>query len=612
MRFSNVCRAARPPVQTTPGSLSLAASGIAPRRVLKGSLTSDRKMATFEGDAPRPDEPNPIAHWFVTDSEAVKGQFPAEPEDQDDVRKGAVVHHGSRRGVVVADPQDETVAVRFPGQAEAEVLPLADTIVARPARKDATKLEAAAKALHAAIAASEPYKDFGDPNQATLEQIRIGDAPPVWSVNDARHRSDLEWVAHVCMKVAAYRNLVSSLELHRACWASLEACVEPAEVLFGRLSPEVASVLLLQLYAFEDLYDLPDKGQKRLARHARRKCEALLDIAAESPYFRAEVGLPWLCERDPTMRYSSELLKAEATQHLASATAAAGDPEGALDIYEQACAQMRALGDQNRLATCHHDCAGLLSVMALGEGQYRELRECADHALLPKQAQKLVEALGHACQALRAAERGLGRISTSTAQMHFAVGKCCRDARLFSPAVYHLGQASLIYYEVWCGYANCKTHPDVAQSVESLQESIDNYKVRDPKAIDLSRALRDAIDPEASRCKCSHCDAVETDDHRFDRCSRCKVAKYCSRACQKAHFAQHKHACKVCEPMALRIQEMREKEPDPSQFVPDGYAPKLQHKAELAREAQRRGELPTPRRVEGDAAPPDADAMDVG
>ena len=90
------------------------------------------------------------------------------------------------------------------------------------------------------------------------------------------------------------------------------------------------------------------------------------------------------------------------------------------------------------------------------------------------------------------------------------------------------------------------------------------------------------------------------------------MAKYCSRECQRQHFREHKHACKVCEPMAAKIQEMREKEPDPSSYVPDGYAPKLQHKAELAREAQRRGEMVTPRRAEGELPTPESEAMDVG
>ena len=105
--------------------------------------------------------------------------------------------------------------------------------------------------------------------------------------------------------------LVSSLELHKQCWTSLEICVEPAITLFGRQAPEVVSLLLLQLYAFEDLYDLPN--HKGLARHARRKCEDLMDVKLEG-----EVSLPWLSARDPSMRYTSELLRAEATQHLAS------------------------------------------------------------------------------------------------------------------------------------------------------------------------------------------------------------------------------------------------------------------------------------------------------
>ena len=47
---------------------------------------------------------------------------------------------------------------------------------------------------------------------------------------------------------------------------------------------------------------------------------------------------------------------------------------------------------------------------------------------------------------------------------------------------------------------------------------------------------------------------VETDDVRFDEFLEVKVAKYCSRECQRQHFREHKHACKVCEPMALKIQ----------------------------------------------------------
>ena len=237
------------------------------------------------------------------------------------------------------------------------MLPLHEVLLARPARKEAKKLEKAAKDLHDVICQSEPYKDYGDANKATLQQIRNGDAPPVWSVNDARHRSDLEWIAHICMKACAYRNLVSSLELHKQCWTSLEICVEPAITLFGRQAPEVVSLLLLQLYASRTCMIY---RTTRAWRGTRRKCEDLMDVKLEG-----EVSLPWLSARDPSMRYTSELLRAEATQHLAAATAAMGDPEGAIDIYERAIEQLTTLGDLGRLATCHHDCAGLLAVAAL-------------------------------------------------------------------------------------------------------------------------------------------------------------------------------------------------------------------------------------------------------
>ena len=40
---------------------------------------------------------------------------------------------------------------------------------------------------------------------------------------------------------------------------------------------------------------------------------------------------------------------------------------------------------------------------------------------------------------------------------------------------------------------------------------------------------------------CDNCDA----QHGGKRCSRCKVAHYCSRECQKAHWPQHKGQCKI-------------------------------------------------------------------
>ena len=234
-----------------------------------------------------------LSELLITDNDEVKAQYPDDIDDTG-IRKGAIIHYGSRRGVVAHDPQDECSGA-FPVMRRPRCCRCMKCYWRGPPVKKQKKLEKAAKDLHDVICQSEPYKDYGDANKATLQQIRNGDAPPVWSVNDARHRSDLEWIAHICMKACAYRNLVSSLELHKQCWTSLEICVEPAITLFGRQAPEVVSLLLLQLYAFEDLYDLPN--HKGLARHARRKCEDLMDVKLEG-----EVSLPWLSARDPSMR----------------------------------------------------------------------------------------------------------------------------------------------------------------------------------------------------------------------------------------------------------------------------------------------------------------------
>ena len=77
-----------------------------------------------------------LSELLITDNDEVKAQYPDDIDDTG-IRKGAIIHYGSRRGVVAHDPQDESVAVRFPGHEEAEVLPLHEVLLARPARKEA-------------------------------------------------------------------------------------------------------------------------------------------------------------------------------------------------------------------------------------------------------------------------------------------------------------------------------------------------------------------------------------------------------------------------------------------------------------------------------------------
>lgn len=36
---------------------------------------------------------------------------------------------------------------------------------------------------------------------------------------------------------------------------------------------------------------------------------------------------------------------------------------------------------------------------------------------------------------------------------------------------------------------------------------------------------------------------MENTNQRFERCARCKVARYCSKACQPAHWPDHTYEC---------------------------------------------------------------------
>eukprot|EP00041_Stephanoeca_diplocostata_P006888 m.95444 g.95444 ORF g.95444 m.95444 type:complete len:573 (+) comp16594_c0_seq5:409-2127(+) len=47
----------------------------------------------------------------------------------------------------------------------------------------------------------------------------------------------------------------------------------------------------------------------------------------------------------------------------------------------------------------------------------------------------------------------------------------------------------------------------------------------------------------ARKCLSSACDTIESADKRFEMCSRCKIAGYCSRACQKSDWKSHAKFC---------------------------------------------------------------------
>jgi hypothetical protein len=51
---------------------------------------------------------------------------------------------------------------------------------------------------------------------------------------------------------------------------------------------------------------------------------------------------------------------------------------------------------------------------------------------------------------------------------------------------------------------------------------------------------------------CFHCDKRKESDYKFKRCSRSRVALYCSVECQKAAWPEHKKECKPFDSGAQR------------------------------------------------------------
>ena len=43
--------------------------------------------------------------------------------------------------------------------------------------------------------------------------------------------------------------------------------------------------------------------------------------------------------------------------------------------------------------------------------------------------------------------------------------------------------------------------------------------------------------------KCKYCKRTRA-ERRLYKCKRCKIARYCSKYCQKRHWLRHKHNCK--------------------------------------------------------------------
>lgn len=63
--------------------------------------------------------------------------------------------------------------------------------------------------------------------------------------------------------------------------------------------------------------------------------------------------------------------------------------------------------------------------------------------------------------------------------------------------------------------------------------------------------------PACAQCRIRETDLMEDAQAKMLKCSRCRVAHYCSSSCQKKHFGFHKHACRYAAQLRTNLEQGR-------------------------------------------------------
>jgi len=93
---------------------------------------------------------------------------------------------------------------------------------------------------------------------------------------------------------------------------------------------------------------------------------------------------------------------------------------------------------------------------------------------------------------------------------------------------HHEDLECILLYQLFMGEDDCKerledkVHAEIDQLIQKMEE-VDTL------------------------CLCSRkkCDRRENSENQFEICSRCRIARYCSKKCQKKDWKKHKRSCKT-------------------------------------------------------------------
>lgn len=384
---------------------------------------------------------------------------------------------------------------------------------------------------------------------------------------------DLE-ICNSIMELVQMRMQLGSHRVFLACWIAMTKILPILRDITGSHSLQVAGVLLILINTYEELKPGPSHQGKYTAL-CIKFADDLAVVAATGTMLNHggafACPLPyWGASLESVKPMDLFYLQAEASNHKGSAHQNRGEFDTAETLYREAIDVAETNGHRElasgfyaNLGTLHQhlacpaffEAAHGSNASAQRPGQRRVKQGGAGgggsgltknpDVFDEKQTSRLNEALRCCLKRLRISEEIHGAVHVSTAAAHAMLADLCYTCRVRKPCVFHAEQARLIYVSV-CG----PQHQEVVRMNQMHHMYTTSYAIATPVTLDLD--VQEGLAKRALGTKCDHdgCLSRETEELKFRKCSRCLMAKYCSPACQKAAWSDHKKYCKKAEAFA--------------------------------------------------------------
>ena len=379
-------------------------------------------------------------------------------------------------------------------------------------------------------------------------------------------RHDFEILCAIVVLVME-RKSAGSLSVGLACWHAVEKVLPIMRLILGPSSMHEAAVLMIQLNSYEGL---DPQIQRKLWHEAEQYAKQLQFVCASNPAIASGEPLipplPYWNPKEDVKAIDRDYLESEALNHWGSALQALGKNSEAVELYEGALSRAERGGHLMLVGGVCDSLGSVLATMAAPAvflklmsmprpGERRHEKSCKSAVCFKnpelfdvEQSKLLNQALRLALRNLKIVQEHRGVTHESTGHAHMRIAEYCWTCRLRKHGLYHAERALRIITGVFQFQPG---HP-LVQGAAYQHQIFQAIPTAAPVALDddvaegLSRGSH-----VGSLCDNPGCDKVEnTTDGKFMTCSRCRSARYCGTACQKANWSQHKKSCAAATEVA--------------------------------------------------------------